>query len=119
MTRPLAAAVLVAAAFAVLAAVLMPADPPQRPAVAVAEAAVATDHTQPADAFLRQLVGPGTDLSDAQITDLTTAADLVCEGTTAGVPEGFMIRSTADTLGLTLQEAHRLVETALTTRCAR
>jgi hypothetical protein len=109
----------VVAALAALAALLLPSSaaataPAQQ--VTVVPAMHAT--TPQPDAFLVALVGEGTDLPVQQAEALSLAADRVCEGITAQVPEGFMIRTVSEEEGLTLEEAHRFVETATAVHCA-
>lgn len=56
-------------------------------------------------------------LSSSQQSAAEMAADRVCEGRTAGVPEGFMVREIAAEGGMTLEDAHMWVEQVLATRC--
>jgi len=103
----------VALGFAAVAALLLPSSAaaiqgPTDTPPAVSEAA---------SGFLVALIGPGTDLPAERAEELTLAADRVCEGFTAGVPEGMMIRTLSDEEGLTLTEAHQFVETAAAVHC--
>ncbi len=111
----------VVGALAALAALLLPAAagatvPTHRPQEVRLAPAVHATTPQP-DAFLVALVGPGTDLAPGQAEELTLAADRVCEGVTAGVPEGFMIRTVSEEQGVSLEDAHRFVEAAMTIHC--
>lgn len=118
MTVRLAAAfALVVAGFALVAYLLTP-TPAARPAPAPVAVQPAVHAAAAPDPFLAALVGDATDLAPEQATTLSAAADRVCEGLTSGVPEGFMIRELSGELHLTLDEAHRLVETAASVRCA-
>lgn len=108
----------VVGALAALAALLLPAaagatQPTQRPAPVTVAPAV---HAAP-DAFLTALLGDATDLAPGQGEQLLEAADRVCEGITAQVPEGFMIRTVSEEQGVTLEEAHQFVETAMSVHC--
>lgn len=122
MRRHATTAILFAAvvgALAALAALLLPASaaatvPAQQ--VSVVPAVHAT--TPQPDAFLVALLGDATDLAPGQAEELLLAADRVCEGITAEVPEGFMIRTVSEEQGVTLEEAHQFVETAMTVHCA-
>lgn len=122
------ALLLLAAAFAALFALLAP----QSLAGDDTPAAVPSGGTATlsgSDAVIRGTgVGPdlavldaaapaGGDLSPRQAAQALLAADRVCEGVTANVPEGFLIRTAATEGGLTPADAHRFVEAALI-RCA-
>lgn len=112
----------VLAALALLALLLRPAPAeavqpaqPSAPAAAPLTPEPAADLT---DGFLPALLGDGTDVDPATAAELTYAADRVCEGITAGVPEGFMIRTVSEEQGVTLEDAHTFVETAARVHCA-
>jgi molecular chaperone DnaK (HSP70) len=125
--RPLAALLLIAAAVAVIGALLMPnpgarADTPAPPAqdrtatLSGSAAPLRGTGIGPDLAVLSAAAPQGEALTPAQTTAALQAADRVCEGLTAEVPEGFMIRAVADESGLPLSDAHAFVEAAMT-RC--
>lgn len=108
----------VAAAFGLLAAVLMPAGPAQavqeRPAAAAAAEAQAPAAAP--DPFLVALMGPGTGIP-ANAEELLAAADRVCGGIAAEVPVMVMADALTVELSLTDEEARHFVNTAATVRC--
>lgn len=119
--RATAALLLIAAAVGAIALLLMPspaahADTHPRPAEAVSRSLAATATPRGtgvgADLDVLAAAAPGSELSPAQADEALLAADRVCEGITAGVPEGFMIRTVADESGLPLPQAHLFVEAA-------
>jgi hypothetical protein len=123
--RPLAALLLIAAGVAVIAALLMPnpgarADTPAPAAQArtatLSGSAVAHGTGLGSDLAVLSAAAPAGELSPAQATAVLESADRVCEGLTAEVPEGFMIRAVAEESGLSLPDAHAFVEAAMT-RC--
>lgn len=124
MSRATAALLLLAAAVAVIAAVLMP-NPPARAMTAAAPAPSRTATLSGPQAHgtgvgpdlpVLAAASPTGELSPAQATEALYAADRVCEGIVAGVPEGFLVRTAAEEGGLTLTDAHAFVEAAIT-RC--
>lgn len=123
MTRTLAALALVVAALAAVAALLMPSPAAGATGPAPApEAALAHDSRTAhgtgvgPDLPVLAAAAPAGELTPAQATEVLYAADRVCEGIVAGVPEGFLVRTAAEEGGLTLTDAHAFVEAAIT-RC--
>jgi hypothetical protein len=126
--RPVLALLVLAAAVAGIAVLLMPnpgarADTPappaqERTAPLSGSAAPVRGTGIGADLAVLSAAAPqGTEsLSPAQTAAALESADRVCEGLTAEVPEGFMIRAVADESGLSLSDAHAFVEAAMT-RC--
>jgi hypothetical protein len=60
---------------------------------------------------------PDTDLTPDQAREVISTANRVCDGLTAQVPEGFMIREVSESQGLSLAEAHAFVEAAIALNC--
>jgi hypothetical protein len=125
--RPLAALLVIAAAVAVIAALLIPnpgarADTPAPPAqdrtatLSGSAAPLRGTGIGPDLAVLSAAAPQGEILTPAQTTAALQSADRVCEGLTAEVPEGFMVRAVAEDSGLSLSDAHVFVEAAMT-RC--
>lgn len=117
MSRALTALLAVAAAFGVLATVLLPAGPATavpaatRPAVTVVEEA----HTAPAhamgtraqrDAYIK-CVAPGTELTPALRTKLLRIAGKALEGIRAKVPAKTVVTGLARLYKITRPEASR------------
>jgi hypothetical protein len=109
----------VAAGIGLLAALLMPAPASalQTPADPAPRVSAPADAPQAADGFLTALLGD-TEVDPAVAAELSLAADRVCEGVTAGVDRATMATTLSAELSLTPAEAHWLVSTAETTRCA-
>jgi hypothetical protein len=125
--RPLAALLVIAAAVAVIAVLLTPnpgarADTPAPPAqdrtatLNGSAAPLRGTGIGPDLAVLSAAAPQGEALTPAQTTAALQSADRVCEGLTAEVPEGFMVRAVAEDSGLSLSDAHVFVEAAMT-RC--
>jgi hypothetical protein len=125
--RPLAALLVIAAAVAVIAVLLIPnpgarADTPAPPAqdrtatLSGSAAPLRGTGIGPDLAVLSAAAPAGEILTPAQTIAALQSADRVCEGLTAEVPEGFMVRAVAEDSGLSLSDAHVFVEAAMT-RC--
>lgn len=120
--RATAALLAIAAAVGAIAFLLIP-NPPARadtPAAPAQErtATLSGLHGTAAGADLAVLDAASPEaLTTDQTAQVFAAADRVCEGLTAGVPEGFMVRTVAADAGLALPAAHAFVEAAIT-RCA-
>jgi hypothetical protein len=125
--RPLTALLVIAAAVAVIAVLLMPnpgarADTPAPPAsdrtatLSGSAAPLRGTGIGPDLAVLSAAAPAGEILTPAQTIAALQSADRVCEGLTAEVPEGFMVRAVAEDSGLSLSDAHVFVEAAMT-RC--
>jgi Protein of unknown function (DUF732) len=118
MRTTLAVALLIAAV-ALLADLLLPADPAARADTPAPAAQERTATLSGPDAAFLSVLAPGTELEPGQAAALVEAADRVCEGVTAAVPVVVMADTVAADLGLSDTEARHLVNTAATTRCAR
>lgn len=119
MRTTLAAAAVLIAAVVALAYLLLPADTPARADTPAPIAQGGTATLSGPDAAVLAAAAPGGEaLSPAQAEAALLTADRVCDGLTAAVPEGVMIRGVADEGGLTLDLAHAFVEAAIA-RCTR
>jgi hypothetical protein len=129
MTTPrlIAAAAAVVAGFAALALLLMPAPGSNRvvahaaPTVAAARTAhpggTAVSSTLDDRDGLLAAVAPSTDLPQHTADAIEQTADRICEAFTDDVPVTTIEQTVAAQLGVTLPEAHDLVETTAVVRC--